>query len=233
MNDGDILDTDITFLVREDVNTQVYHLLMKWIVSRKLKPGQKLSINEIADELGVSRSPVHQAMTRLVSDNLISVVPRQGYYVVSILKKTVLETFDVRMALEIIAAERTLESISNDEILELRRFMQVTLDTIEGDHFSNREGYIHGNQDFHQYQIDLAHNEILSRTYSQLKMNMIMWRVVNYNRGGVGYVPGEHIELVEAFEARNSSRIEKAIRKHIESGKRLALDELDAAGGVI
>jgi DNA-binding GntR family transcriptional regulator len=227
------LDTESNFLVREDINTQVYHLLMKWIVTRKLKPGQKLSIYELAEELGVSRSPVHQAMTRLVSDNLISVAPRKGYFVVSVIKKTVLETFDVRMALEIMAAERALEHISPDDLIELRRLMKITLGTIEGDRFSNREGYIHGNQDFHQYQIGLAQNEILSRTYSQLKMNMIMWRVVNYNRGGVSYVPGEHIELVEAFEARDLSRINKAIRKHIDSGKRLALDELEAAGGVI
>ena len=70
-----------TLLPRANLNDQVYETLRQCILTRDPGPGAKLSLHELAAELGVSRSPVHHALTRLVSEGLLSVKARRGYYV--------------------------------------------------------------------------------------------------------------------------------------------------------
>ena len=68
-------------LPRTNLNEQVYETLRQRVLRRDPGPGAKLSLHELATELGVSRSPVHHALTRLVSEGLLSVKARRGYYV--------------------------------------------------------------------------------------------------------------------------------------------------------
>ena len=68
-------------LPRTNLNEQVYETLRQRVLRRDPGPGTKLSLHELASELGVSRSPVHHALTRLVAEGLLSVKARRGYYV--------------------------------------------------------------------------------------------------------------------------------------------------------
>ena len=78
-----------TMLPRTNLNEQVYETLRQRVLRRDPGPGAKLSLHELATELGVSRSPVHHALTRLVSEGLLSVKARRGYYVTPVTPKTV------------------------------------------------------------------------------------------------------------------------------------------------
>ena len=97
-----------TMLPRTNLNEQVYETLRQRVLRRDPGPGAKLSLHELATELGVSRSPVHHALTRLVSEGLLSVKARRGYYVTPVTPSTVGDGYDVRLALELHAAERTV-----------------------------------------------------------------------------------------------------------------------------
>ena len=70
-----------TMLPRTNLNEQVYETLRQRVLRRDPGPGAKLSLHELATELGVSRSPVHLALTRLVTEGLLTVRSRRGYYV--------------------------------------------------------------------------------------------------------------------------------------------------------
>ena len=85
-----------TMLPRTNLNEQVYETLRQRVLRRDPGPGAKLSLHELATELGVSRSPVHHALTRLVSEGLLSVKARRGYYVTPVTPKTVINGYDVR-----------------------------------------------------------------------------------------------------------------------------------------
>ena len=99
-----------TMLPRTNLNEQVYGTLRNRVLQREPGPGVKLSLHELATELGVSRSPVHHALTRLVSEGLLTVKARRGYYVTPVTPATVGDGYDVRLALELHAAERTVGS---------------------------------------------------------------------------------------------------------------------------
>ena len=97
-----------TTLPRTNLNQQVYDTIRTRLLHREPGPGAKLSLHELADELGVSRSPVHHALTRLVSEGLLTVKARRGYYVSPVTALALVEGYEVRLALELHAADCTV-----------------------------------------------------------------------------------------------------------------------------
>ena len=112
-----------TMLPRTNLNEQVYETLRQRVLRRDPGPGAKLSLHELATELGVSRSPVHHALTRLVSEGLLSVKARRGYYVTPVTPKTVINGYDVRLALELHAAESAVGSVDAAKLDRFRTLM--------------------------------------------------------------------------------------------------------------
>jgi DNA-binding GntR family transcriptional regulator len=217
---------------RVDLNDQVYTTLKEWLATRKLGPDEKLSLHELAALFGVSRSPVQHALTRLVADGLVSVEPRRGHFVTPLTRTIVANAHEVRLALELQAAERTVGNLDREALASLRRLMERTLPAVSGRHFSDFDAFIATNQSFHELQVDLAGNSLLSSLYRQLAVNLLMERILG-GRKEAGNVAAEHIELVEAFEAGELPRVQSAIRAHVETGRRLAFAALESAGGIL
>lgn len=220
-------------IVHADLNAQVYGVLVQRLITRDFEPNQQISITTLAEELGVSRSPVHQALTRLVSENLMAVRPRKGYYVIPITFQSVSEAFDVRMAIELLAAEKSIDFISPPQLAHLRKLIDATLEKIEGDRIIDGSGYVTANQALHTYQVGLAANSLMSYYYGQLSLHLIMGRVAGKRGGGMSHIIQEHQELIASFEVRDLARLQEIIRKHIASGKRVAEEEIAAAGGML
>jgi 4-nitrophenol 2-monooxygenase / 4-nitrocatechol 4-monooxygenase, reductase component len=222
-----------SILARADLHDQVYASLKEALATRKLAPGEKLSLQELATAYGVSRSPVQQALTRLVSEGLVEVKPHLGHFVRPMTAASVCEAYDVREALELWVAEQTVGRISPGELAELRRLMERTLEMLEGRRIIHPGGYIATNQAFHDYLVGLAGNELLRESYRRLSVNALMARVLTEESSRESNVAAEHVELVEAFEAGNLARVGAAIRVHVETGKRLAREAIEQAGGVL
>jgi DNA-binding GntR family transcriptional regulator len=210
-----------------NLNERVYEELRARLLCRRLAPGSKLSLHSLAAELGVSRSPVHHALTRLVSEGLLSVRPRRGYFVSPVTARAVDEGYDVRLALELLAAERAVESASAADLDRFDERLARTAAAI------SHEEWDSANASFHEHQVDLAGNALLSGVYRDLSVNLMMQVI----RGGRverhGDLVTEHGCIVEAFRKRDLAAAERAIRAHVESGRRIALDAIERAGGVL
>jgi len=216
-----------------NLTTQVYEVLLGRLVSREFEPNQQLNLAGLADELGVSRSPVHQALTRLVTEGLIAVRPRKGYVVQPITEESVTQAFDVRLAFELVAAEKTVGKIAQSDLEEFRRRMEATLPLVQDDRIVDRPGYVRANQAMHAFQIGLAGNRLMERYFEQLSLHLIMGRVAGKRPSGMGHIIREHQALIAAFEAGDLAAAQAAIRRHIQSGKQVAAEEIRAAGGVL
>ena len=116
----------VTVLTPLNLNERVYDELRTRVLTRQEPSGAKLSLHALADELGVSRSPVHHALTRLVSEGLLSVQPRRGYYVTPVTARAVAEGYDVRLALELIAAERAIEHLDESRLVHFAELLEAT-----------------------------------------------------------------------------------------------------------
>ena len=212
---------------RTNLNDQVYETLKARLVRRELGPGEKVSLHELAATLGVSRSPVHHALTRLVSEGLLSVKSRRGYFVTPLTESALEEGYDVRLALELQAAESAIGRVGGDD---LRRFREQ--------HESTAEAVSHAEWDtanaaFHEYQVDLAGNALLSRFYRELSVNLMMQVIRGGKLEGGAYLPTEHAAIVDAYEAGDLDAAHAAIRTHIASGRRIALEAIEETGGVL
>jgi len=217
----------VTTLERVSLNDQVYDELRARVLTRRHAPGTKLSLHVLAAELGVSRSPVHHALTRLVSEGLLTVRPRHGYYVTPVTAQALAEGYEVRLALELLAAERTVGRLDASAIQAFASLLEATAATI------SHEQWDSANAAFHEYQIDLAGNALLSSVYRELSVNLMM-QVIRAGRvEGHANLVTEHRRIVEAFEAGKREAAEQAIRDHIETGRRIALDAIERAGGVL
>ena len=214
-------------LPRTNLNEQVYEMLRQRVLQRDPGPGTKLSLHELATELGVSRSPVHHALTRLVSEGLLSVKARRGYYVTPVTQSTAADGYDVRLALELHAAERTVGTVDPTRLRRFRALMEASEASI------SQEEWDTANAAFHEFQIDLTGNGMLSHVYRQLSVNLMMQVIRGGKLEGGEYLAREHRAIVEAFEARDLAQTQQAIRTHIESGKRIALEAIERAGGVL
>lgn len=222
-----------TPLTRVDLNEQVYATLKEQLATRQLTPGEKLSLHELALSFGVSRSPVQHALTRLVSEGLVDVRPHRGHFVRPLTAELLVEAHEVREALELYAAARTVGRLGDEELAELRRLMERTLTMVDGQRLADQPGYIATNQAFHDYQVGLARNRLLLERYRSLSVNQMMQRILAGAPATDSELAAEHRELVEAFEAGRLPRVARAIRIHVETGKRLALEAIEQAGGVL
>jgi DNA-binding GntR family transcriptional regulator len=197
---------------RTNLNDRVYETLKTSLVTRELSPGEKVSLHELAATLGVSRSPVHHALTRLVAEGLLTVKSRRGYYVTALTEAAVADGYGVRLA------------------LELRRFREL--------HEATAEAVSHAEWDcanaaFHEHQVDLAGNALLSRFYRELSVNLMMQVIRGGKLEGGSYLPTEHGAIVDAYEAGDLAAAQDAIRTHIASGRRIALEAIEESGGVL
>jgi DNA-binding GntR family transcriptional regulator len=212
-------------LTAVNLNERVYDELRTRILTRQEPSGAKLSLHALADELGVSRSPVHHALTRLVSEGLLTVRPRRGYYVTPVTARAVAEGYDVRLALELLAAESVVGHVDAERLAHFTRLLDAT------DAAISHEEWDAANAAFHEFQIDLAGNALLSRFYRELSVNLMMQVIRGGRVEGHANLVTEHRRIVETFTSGELAAAERAIRDHIETGRRIALDAIERAGG--
>ena len=189
-----------TALTGVNLNEQVYDELRRRVLAREDPPGGKISLHALADELGVSRSPVHHALTRLVSEGLLTVKPRRGYFVTPVTAEALAEGYDVRLALELLAAERSVGRLEQSEVEALASLSDATEEAI------SHEEWDSANAAFHEYQIDLAGNALLSRFYRDLSVNLMMQVLRGGRVEGHANLVTEHRRIVDAFAIGRARR---------------------------
>ena len=218
-------------IVRVDLNDQVYEALKERLLTREFGGGQKLSLQTLADELGVSRSPVHHALTRLTSEGLV-VNGSRGYAVRPLTAELMDETHEARLALELHAAELTVGRVGAEQLRELRRIANETLRAVEDDRITDARRYMLANRAFHEYQVDLAGNSIISEMYRRLCVHQLMERtILVLGVSAAGQSSREHTEIVVAYETGDLERLREALRSNVATGKRIARLAIDRAGG--
>ncbi len=221
-----------SLLNRVDLNDQVYDVLRGWLVGGRLKPRERLSLHRLADDLGVSRSPVYHALTRLTEEGLVSVQPRRGYSVTPLTQKLVSDAYDVRLALELMAAEQTVGRLDDAQLARLRELAAATLPVPA--QAENVHAWHQANQALHEYQVDVATNPTASAIFRRLSVNLLMERALALagDRGPwLADVHAEHDAIVTAYEAGDLHSALQAIRAHNQTGRQIASRALAQLGG--
>jgi len=168
-----------------------------------------------------------------VEDGLLTVKARRGYYVTPITSRSLTDAYDVRLALELQAAENVVGRTEEEELVELRRLCDVTASTLDGTRLADPDAFDRANADFHEYIVDLAGNTLMSKVYRELPVNLLVQAIRSAHEDVGTDLDAEHRAIVAAYEAGDLDAAQAALRAHISSGKRVAKVAANRAGGAL
>ncbi len=204
------IDTSFSF------KNKAYAALKNVIVSMDIYRSRadiRLDERQLAQDFGISRTPVREAMAQLEREGFVRSVPRRGVYVVRKTKKEVIELITAWAALEGMAARLiTQKSASEAEIASLRKMFATFED---GQLRAHLDEYSEVNIEFHQTIIRMSGNGVLIDLAENLFTHMRMIRrktIVEKDRADKSI--RDHMNIIEALEARDTQRAETLVRDH-------------------
>jgi DNA-binding GntR family transcriptional regulator len=216
-------------LTRPDLHELAYDALKARILNRDLKPGQRLRAVAIAEELGVSRTPVTLAIDRLAREGLVRTVPRIGAFVAELSLKDVAEVFDVRLLIEPGAAELCLQHASAEQIARLRRLVDEMAELCVGDDYADYDALIVKDGEFHRSIMAGTGNTLLLELYDSVNVYAQIARIYYMRLKNARTVKAQHEAIMSALERGDPAALRQAVADHIVGVKAQVL-RANAAG---
>ena len=199
-------------VLKESVHGALKRAIMDMDIYGSSEP-LKLDERRLAENLGVSRTPVREALLRLEQEGLVSMVPRRGAFVVKKTKAEILDVIYVWAGIEGMAARLATIRASDDEIASLRNLVESVSDSsqVRG----SIDEYSEANIRFHQAIVSLSKCSLLSETAEGLFVHMraIRARTIK-DRGRARSSMSDHTRIIEAIESRNAGKAEQLVRDH-------------------
>jgi DNA-binding GntR family transcriptional regulator len=176
----------------------------------------RLDERRLSEGLGVSRTPIREAMTLLEQEGFVRTLPRRGIYVVRKTKRQIVELITVMAALESMAARLAAERAADAEIAELRRIMDAFRCGPRGaDHGDRLDDYSDANIAFHQAIIRMSGSALLAEMTENLFIHMRAIRKITIHQDNrAARSVTDHLQIVEALERRDPALAERLAREH-------------------
>ena len=210
----------------EDSTSQgnaAYVRLLAELREGRLNPGDRLRETELAERLGVSRTPVREAIRQLEADGIVTHVPRQGATIRTLDYAEVMELYEMRAVLEGTAARlaaRAASDIEIEELIDMNRQRAVA--------GNGPEAFVL-NRQFHAALLDAAKNRFLAKSIHTLqKALMILGPTTLTEPDRAEKAVEEHFGVLDAIKVRDGSLAEAAMRAHIEAAQRVRVRALRA-----
>jgi DNA-binding GntR family transcriptional regulator len=215
-----VAENRLLALEYQHVNEKVYELLLARILSQEFAPGQRLQVDDIAVALGVSRTPVKDAINRLCVEGLIVIRPRKGTFVADITPQGIGELFDVRLMMELHAAELAVPRATAQDLVEMRELVVSLGSFVEGDHYVDFEAFLELDNEFHLRIMRMADNALLLKLYRDINLHVQVARAYQSVPGAANealQTHHEHQAMLAAFEARDVSAAREAVTTHVKN----------------
>jgi DNA-binding GntR family transcriptional regulator len=209
----------------ENLSGQVYSQIKTLILCNEILPGEKLHHQELSERLGVSRTPVREALTRLVQEGYVSFLPNRGFTCKEIRLQEADELYQLREALEAFAVEKAVENLTEAAFTKLSAKINLYGKDVQRRFTRDRLVY---DQDVHLEIARLSGNETLTKALAQVFERIILKRRTDglYDPARGITAHQEHLKLLQAMKKRNTQDAVKIVRAHIRAGKDNVLSDL-------
>ena len=192
---------------------KTYAALKDGILSMNIyDPDANLRLDErqLSDQLGISRTPLREALARLAQEGLVDIQPRRGVFILRKTKTEIIEMIRVWAALEGMAARQSAEMAADAEIRQLRHIFQETeKGRLEIDEYSSR------NIDFHQAILELGHSPLILEMTDKIFLHVRAIRVRTIGeQDRIARSMKDHMHIVEAIEARDGALAQRLVEDH-------------------
>lgn len=217
--------------MRRRMSDYVYDEVLRAILEHRFRPGERLSIPDLSRNLKVSQMPVRQAIDRLGEEGLIDIRPRSGTFIAQADARDIAETFDIRRALDNLAAESAVLHVCDQDISELRDYIRQ-MDGFAALGSEGMRAHDRINWEFHLLIVRLSHNEKLYEMYRQLNAHLQIARVHVSSHDWASRVPlaqAEHRAMVSALEDRSAEKLSAVLATHVERAKLALVADVQTA----
>ena len=221
------MGSDFTVIINEymPLRELVFTTLRQAILKGELQPGERLMEIQLAEKMGVSRTPIREAIRKLAAEGLVTMIPRKGAIVAGISEKMLKDVLHVRMTLEKMASEDAFENITDQAIEELRAAeaeFETAVDS--GDLVSIAEA----DEKFHFIIYNAAGNDKLREILTSLKENMYRYRM-EYSKDVETRkaLIEEHRMILDSFAAKDAASGLGVVERHIKNQETAVLNRLN------
>ena len=210
---------------KKSLREEVYQSLRKSILHGKLKGGQRLIEERLADQVGISRTPVREAFHKLERDELVTRLPKGGFAVREFTKGDVEEIFGIRSALESYAAYLATFHIGSDKISILEKKLKESEDALGK---GNDDKVVQLHTEFHDVLYKSCKSKKLVEMINTFRDYFYRYRsALLHIENAVRTSNEDHRQMLEAMKKKKPRLAERLVRKHLERGKDLVLREID------
>lgn len=196
------------------------------IISGEFPAGMRLMELQLAEEMGVSRTPVREAIRKMELEGLVVMIHRRGAYVADISIKDINEVYEIRTALDVLAAGLAAERIDDDEIKQMKELLEADKPLVAAKDYPK---IIENDTAFHDVIYKASRNKRCMNIISNLReqITAIRGRSMPYP-GRLETMLKEHENIYEAIAQRSVDKAQKAVRTHMENAERTLLKVIEA-----
>ena len=203
----------------------VFNTLRSAIITGELSPGERLMEIKLANELGVSRTPVREALRKLEREGLVITTARKGAEVAPINERDLKEVLEVRKSLESLACQLAAQKITPEQVEELSAMNSSIAQAIEE---NDIEAITQLDIDFHEVIYQITENRRLIDILHQLKEHILRYRLQYIkDMKNKKNIVEEHKKIIGALESHNPKASRREIERHIELQEKYILNNLD------
>jgi DNA-binding GntR family transcriptional regulator len=211
-------------IVQSSLAESVYERLLAMVVHGDLLPGDEITAFAVAQQFGVSRTPVVEAIRRLVSDGLLEQTLNRTPRVATFTRKDIEDVYEMRMALESLAVENATRRIATEDLLALRDKLQVLKNA------PRDEAWVQNALDcdihFHEVLASACGNARLEKDIHRYRLLVRGFCRMSGSVVCLDEALQEHLEILEAMERRDPSAAKEAMIRHIRARLIPVLDEV-------
>lgn len=214
MKELTIVATD-EYLPLRDV---VFNTLRQAILKGELEPGERLMEITLANKLGVSRTPIREAIRKLELEGLVNMIPRKGAVVASISEKDMRDVLEVRITLEELAVSLAVKNMNSEDIEQLRKAGKNFEDAVIAKDIVN---IVDADVAFHDIIYNRTGNKRLIQIINNLREQMYRYRLEYIKDARThSILISEHNDIIECISNKNVDEAKKAVREHISNQER-------------
>ena len=218
-----MLSTEIIPLQMNNLTEQVYDAISSRIMNGTFRPGERLDVNRLAEQLKVSPTPVKNALSLLGNEGLVQIVPRSGTFVTQLSRRSLEEMLPIRLAYELVAAETIVQYATQAEISELTKRVDAIATA------NDVTGHYHLNAEFHQHFVELSGNLMLATLYRQLNAHIHIALIHSQSsawKERITLETNEHMLMMTTLEKRDLQGLKEAITAHLQRSRQSLLKEI-------
>ncbi len=220
---------DNNFKARKSLGHDVFEYLKNAIIDQTIEPGERLVESKIADMLGISRTPLREALHKLEREDWIEKIPSGGFRVVTLTQEDIEQTFGIRSVLEAYAARLAAENCRDKDLVPLEKKMKEYQTCLESDLKKNkdRDKLQKINTEFHDLLYALSKSPKLIKMINLLRAQISRFRQIILKHDEFAQTSNDdHVNMLEAIKNRDGKAVEQLVRAHIIKGKNVVLDQL-------